>query len=339
MRSTRRRLVVMVKLAAAICHSDIHYMESAWGGVLPAVWARPPAWSPTWKTGVTLAQPGDHVVVTLIRSCRRCYFCTQGQPHLCEASMPIDANGRLHTKDGRTILAAMRCGAFAESVVVHESPDCARPARDAAGERLAAGLRRDHRAGAVVNTAHVPPGSSVVVIGAGGRRAQQRAGGAPGRRPAHHCAGPGRKQAGRGHKFWRHPHHQSPHRGRAEPGAGTDRQCGADFVFITAGSSRAIEQGATLMRNGGTLVIVGIPATGIKLELEAANFANDSQRVLGSKMGSTRLSVDIPKLVELYHEGRLKLDELITKSAIRWRRSTRPLRRSIAKALRNVIIF
>ena len=83
-------------------------------------------------------------------------------------------------------------------------------------------------------------------------------------------------------------------------------------MFVTVGSVKAMEDGLALLRRAGTLVIVGMPAVGAKLQLEAVDFADNGQRLLGSKMGSTQLHVDVPKLVELYQQGRLKLDELIT---------------------------
>ena len=88
---------------------------------------------------------------------------------------------------------------------------------------------------------------------------------------------------------------------------------GADYVFVTVGSTKAIEQGLGLLRKIGTLVIVGMPPEGAKAAFEALDFADQSQRILGSKMGNTRLRVDIPKLVDLSQQGRLKLDELVTK--------------------------
>jgi S-(hydroxymethyl)glutathione dehydrogenase/alcohol dehydrogenase len=89
----------------------------------------------------------------------------------------------------------------------------------------------------------------------------------------------------------------------------------------------------------GTLVIVGMPPTGDKVAVEAGNVAAAGQKILGSKMGSTRLRVDIPKLVKLYEQGRLKLDELIT-----GRYSLDQINEAIDdvradKALRNVIIL
>ncbi|MFN8454935.1 MAG: zinc-binding dehydrogenase [Anaerolineae bacterium] len=87
---------------------------------------------------------------------------------------------------------------------------------------------------------------------------------------------------------------------------------GADYVFVTVGSPKAMEQGLTLLRRAGTLVLVGMPGVGAKLQLEVVDVADNGQCILGSKMGSTRPHLDIPKLVELYRQGRLKLDELIT---------------------------
>lgn len=114
---------IKVKLAAcAICHSDIHYIEGAWGGLLPAVYGHEAA-GIVEEIGphVTLTEPADHVVVSLIRSCGRCYFCTQGDPYICEATFALDNESRLHTKKGQSIRQGLRTGAFAEYVVVEES--------------------------------------------------------------------------------------------------------------------------------------------------------------------------------------------------------------------------
>ncbi len=109
-------------------------------------------------------------------------------------------------------------------------------------------------------------------------------------------------------------------------------------MFVTVGSAEAIEQGLGLLRRAGTLVVVGMPASGVKVEIEAVAFANNGQRMLGSKMGSARLGVDVPKLVALYRQGRLKLDQLISA-----RYPLENINQAIAdvrgEALRNVIVF
>jgi Zn-dependent alcohol dehydrogenase len=114
---------------------------------------------------------------------------------------------------------------------------------------------------------------------------------------------------------------------------------GADYVFVTVGVKAVIEQGFGLIRKGGTLVLVGMPGSGEIAGFEPLRVANDCQVVLGSKMGSSRIRDDIPKLVALYKEGRLKLDELVS-----GRYPLEDINEAIAsvnrgEALRNVIVF
>jgi len=114
---------------------------------------------------------------------------------------------------------------------------------------------------------------------------------------------------------------------------------GADYVFVTVGAKAAIEQGFGLLRKGGALVIVGMTADGVMIEFDSCAFAGVEQRLLGSKMGSTRLTADIPWYVSLYQQGRLKLDELIS-----GRYPLERINEAIADvnqgdALRNVIVF
>lgn len=332
---------VRVKLAAcAICHSDILYMDGGWGGTLPAIYGHEAAGVVTEVgPGVTLANVGDPVVVTLIRSCGRCFYCDKGEPQLCEAKFRLDREGVLHTADGKPILQALRTAAFAEEVVVHESQVVGIPANMpmTSASLMACGVITGY--GAVVNTAQIAAGSSVVVIGTGGVGLNSVQGAAlSGASPlialdlvpskldtakafgATHAVNAGDADA------------------IAQVKALTNGR-GADYVFVTVGSGKAIDQGLAMMRQGGTLVLVGMPAYGVKLTLEAADFAGSEQHIMGSKMGSTRLRVDVPKLVALYKDGRLKLDELVTKEY-----PLEEINEAVAavkrgEALRNVIVF
>jgi len=332
---------VKVKLAAcAICHSDIHYIEGAWGGVLPAVYGHEAAGVVT-EAGphVSLVKAGDDVVVTLIRSCGRCYFCAQGQPHLCEATFALNNESRLHTRNGQAVQQGLRTGAFAEYVVVDQSQVVPIPAEippDSAS-LLACGVITG--LGAVVNTARVPSGSSVVVIGTGGVGLNSIQGAfLSGAQPIIaldpvNSKLEAAKSFGATHTI--NPIKENP----VEIVRSLTRGRGSDYVFVTVGSARAMEQGLALVRRAGALVIVGMPATGVKMQVEVVDFADNSRRILGSKMGSTRLHVDVPKLVELYRQGRLKLDELITT-----RYPLEEINEAIAavkrgEALRNVIVF
>ena len=255
--------------ACAVCHSDIHAAEGSWGGILPAVYGHEAAGVvETIGPGVTRVTPGDHVVVTLLRSCGHCFFCTRGESYLCESGVRARHAGPARvTAPGAPCTPGSARARSRRSAVVHESQLAVVPASLAfdVASLLACGVITG--LGAVVSTAAVPVGSSVVVIGTGGvgLNAVQgalisgarpimaldlstvEAGGRAGLR-CDPCGGSvGRRRRRRGAK--------SLTGGR-----------GADYVFVTVGSIAAIEQGLTLLRSGGTLVIVGMPAAGCDLQ-------------------------------------------------------------------------
>jgi S-(hydroxymethyl)glutathione dehydrogenase / alcohol dehydrogenase len=108
---------------------------------------------------------------------------------------------------------------------------------------------------------------------------------------------------------------------------------------VTAGSGSAVEQGIRLTRRAGTVVLVGMPPSGSTTTLDPGQVAHDGQRILGSKLGSAQPQIDIPRLLRLYREGRLKLDELISK-----RYPLAEINEAIASsargdAVRNVVVF
>jgi S-(hydroxymethyl)glutathione dehydrogenase / alcohol dehydrogenase len=330
---------VKVKLAAcAICHSDILYADGGWGGTLPAVYGHEAAGViEEVGLGVQGLKLGDHVVVSLIRSCGCCYYCSQGEPTLCETSFPLDAQTPLQGNHG-PLVQGLRTGAFAEYVVVEASQVVKIPESmplDSAS-LLACGVITG--LGAVTHTAKVPTGSSVVVIGLGGVGLNSIQGAVLcGAQPiigvdTLESKLESARQFGATHGVLAQSNVK-------EVVLDLTNGRGADYVFVTVGSSKAMAQGLTLIRRGGTYVQVGMPASGVMLEVESANFAGDAQRILGSKMGSVRPQVDIPKLVNLYQQGRLKLDELITK-----RYKLEGINEAIVavkrgEALRNVIVF
>jgi S-(hydroxymethyl)glutathione dehydrogenase / alcohol dehydrogenase len=114
---------------------------------------------------------------------------------------------------------------------------------------------------------------------------------------------------------------------------------GADFVFVTVGRASAIESGLDLVRRGGTLVVVGMPPSHEPFRVVAVDLAHNDIRVLGCKMGSARLEVAVPRLVELYEEGLLKLDELVSARYPFERINDAIADARGGDALRNVLIF
>jgi Zn-dependent alcohol dehydrogenase len=332
---------VKVKISAcAICHSDILYMDGAWGGDLPAVYGHEAA-GVVEETGpdVDHLKLADHVVVTLIRSCGTCYYCSQGEPHICETQFPLDDKGPITVANGSPVKQGLRTGAFAEHVVVHHSQVVTIPQQIPleSASLLACGVITG--LGAVVNTASVKPGSNVVVVGTGGVGLNSVQG-------AKICGSQkiiaidiaDAKLNAAAEFGATHTINSSKQDTKTDVLELTQGR-GADYVFVTVGNPKAIEQGVSLLRKGGTIVIVGMTATGVKTELETLDIADNAQRILGSKMGATRLQVDMPKLVTLYQQGRLKLDELIS-----GRYPLEQINEAVASvkqgdALRNVIVF
>jgi Zn-dependent alcohol dehydrogenase len=308
---------VLVRLAAtAICHSDVHLVRGDWGqwSSQPPLVAGHEAAGVVAEVGpgVSGVRPGDPVVVSLMRSCGRCFFCTTGQPYLCEGTFSLTRQSRLHNRQGVALRHGISTAAFAERVVVDQS-QLVKIGADMPLDRaclLACGVITG--LGAVTNTAQVTPGSSVVVIGTGGVGLNAVQGARlAGAHPIIAVDVLDTKLAaalefGATHTLNAGQQDVAP----AVRGFTSGR--GADYVLVTVGSPAAVTQALGLARRGGTIVIVGMPSAGATAPLPIGDLAWGGQKVIGSNMGSTRLSVDVPRLVELYRAGRLKLDELIT---------------------------
>ncbi len=332
---------VKVKVAAcAVCHSDIFYAEGAWGGVLPAVYGHEAAGIvQSVGAGVRNVRPGDHVVVTLVRSCGGCPCCMQGYYGSCEATFALDEQTPLRAADGTEIVHGLRTGAFAEYAVVESSQAVAidKNVPMASAAVLACGVITG--LGAVVNTAKVRVGSSVVVTGTGGvgLNAVQGAVLAGASKVIAIDLADDKLAAARrfGAGYGVNPGTEKVLDRVKDLTGGR----GADYVFVTVGAKRAFDQAYAMLAPGGAVVLVGMPAVGVMSEFDILTMANDSKRILGSKMGSSNIHVDIPNLVSLYQQGKLKLDELIT-----GRYRLDEINEAFAsvnrgEALRNVIVF
>ena len=325
--------------AVAICHSDISYAEGIWGGSLPAVYGHEAAGriSAVGPNVVGLSV-GDSVVVTLIRSCGTCPSCAGGKPTICET--PYDGDkGPIRTSDDGKLHQAMACGAFAEKVVVDQKQLVKIPhdiAKDAAS-LLACGVLTG--VGAVVNAAGLRPGQDVVVIGAGGvgLNAIQGARIAGARRIV---AVDMTEEKLEDAKVFGATHGvlatgKSPWRSSYKALGGK----GAEAVIVTVGAIPAYQQAPRYLGRGGKVVMVGMPPSGADASYDPAILAAIGQGMIGSKMGDVVIQRDIPWMVDLYQQGRLQLDSLISG---RW--SLDQINEAIAdtksgNARRNVIMF
>ncbi len=322
--------------ACAVCHSDIAFADGAWGGKVPSVYGHEAAGVVSavgaGVTGVTL---GDRVIVTLIKSCGSCGACGVGLPAICSGS---DAASPLVDANGEKVFRAMYCGAFADKTVVHASQLATIPEDmpfDVAS-LLSCGVITG--VGSVVNAAKLKPGETAVVIGAGGVGLNAIQGA--------RIAGAGRIIAVVlvAEKLEDAKAFGATDGILASDGDPADAVHkllgrGADAVFVTVGATPAFNAAPDYLAPGGRVVLVGIPPTG-----DVATYAPDvissaGQSLIGTKMGDTVLARDIPWLTDLYAQGRLKLDELIS---ARW--SLDQINEAIADtktgaARRNVIVF
>ena len=289
--------------------------------------------------GVALVKPGERVVVSLLRSCGRCRSCATGYPYHCQGDFALNSEHRLTDRSGDPVGMGLRTAAFAEETVVDQSQLVPIPddlPMDLAA-LLACGVITGF--GAVVRTAKVPSDSSVVVLGCGGvgLNAIQGAVAAG----AYPIIAVDLLDA----KLESAREFGATHAIRADRDDAVDAVkeitggSGADFAIITVGSASAVEQGFNMIGARGTEVLVGMPEAGANVSLPAGTLAVSEKRIIGSCMGSTRLSYDIPKHVDAYREKRLKLDELITE-----RYPLEEINAAIesmekGEALRNVITF
>lgn len=300
---------VRIRLSAcAICHSDIIYMDGGWGGTPPIVFGHEAAGVVVSAGAGVSFSPGARVIATLLRSCGACVFCEKGFPSQCEGEFG-DAP-HLFDENENAVFAGLKTGAFAEEIIVDASqvsliPDSI-PYEQAS--LLACGVLTGW--GAVWNTAKVAAGDSVAVVGCGGvglncLQAASAAGAFP--VAAMDISESKLKLA-----------LEFGATDLLNGGGGIESDFrkitngrGFDFVFMAAGSGRAVEQAARMVAKTGALVLVGMPPDGDFAKLNATTVANNHQRILGSKMGGARLRADIPRLLRMHGAGKLKLAELI----------------------------
>lgn len=299
--------------AVAICQSDISFAEGGFGGPVPAVYGHEAAGKVT-KIGPNVRglAVGDTVVVTLIRACGHCPSCQTARPVTCETPYNSLTEGPLRTASGDPIYQGLETGAFAEKVVVLASqaakiPDSV-PMDSAA--LLACGVITG--LGAVVNVAKVRPGQSVVVIGAGGVGLNAIQGARIAGAAKIIAVDMTEEKLAMAKEF-----------GATHGVLGTEEKPwsavkkltggrGADAVFVTVGVAPVYDAAPRYLAPGGELIMVGLPHATEKAKYSPLAMGNASQGIQGTMMGDTVIRRDIPWMVDMYEQGRLKLDELIS---------------------------
>jgi S-(hydroxymethyl)glutathione dehydrogenase/alcohol dehydrogenase len=307
---------VLVRTAASgICHSDLHVIEGGLPIPPPLVLGHEPAGVvEAIGPDVTDLAPGDHVIGCLSQFCGVCRYCTEGRPYLCLhqfSGRPAGAASRLAAADGTPIGQFANLSSFAEKMLcparslVKIRPDMPLDRASLIGCGVTTGL------GAVMNTTRVPAGSTVVVIGCGGVGLAAIQGA--------RLVGASRIVAVDA-QAWKFPLARSlgatdcVDAKAGDPVAAVIEATGggADYVFECIGLVPTVQQAVAMTGRGGTTVLVGVVPVMEMVPIPAADVTLQEKRIVGSYMGSNRFRFDMPKYVDFYLDGRLKLDEMIS---------------------------
>jgi NDMA-dependent alcohol dehydrogenase len=313
---------VEVRLAASgVCHSDWNVVTGATPNPLPAVLGHEGAGVVEGLgAGVATVAEGDHVVLSWLPACSRCFYCARGRPALCDVAMADMFRGTLPggvlrlSQNGEPLYHYSYLSAFAERCIVPEG--CCVRIRDDAPLEVAAlvGCAVMTGFGAIVNRAAVKPGSAVAVFGAGGVGLAAVM--------AARLAGAQAIVAVDPVPFKRDTALELGATHVVDPVSSdvaellrelTDGR-GADVAVDTAGVQGIVAQAYDTVRRGGTVVAVGIPPLGVTADLPAESLPREEKVVTGSFYGSCHPPTDMPVVLDLFMDGRLPLDRLVTRT-------------------------
>ncbi|MAG57098.1 MAG: alcohol dehydrogenase [Planctomycetes bacterium] len=314
---------VLVRVAAAgICHSDWHLVTGDTAHPLPAVLGHEGAGVvEAVGAGVTKVAPGDRVALNWAPYCGTCFLCKKGSPALCRtyvgplwAGTMLDGTPRFALDDGRPVYHYCGLACFADRTVVPEP--CCVPVPDAVPFEIAAliGCAVTTGAGAILNTAALEPGESVVVLGAGGvGLSAVMAARMVGCDPiivVDRAAAKLEMAADFGAS-----HAVAAGSGALEKVRELTDGFGADCAIEAVGHPQAQATALEATRSGGRCVLVGLAPMGSTTELDTARLVREEKAVLGSYYGSCDPERDFPLLCDHYASGRLPLDRLVSR---RW---------------------
>jgi Zn-dependent alcohol dehydrogenase len=315
-----KRGEVMVKLAACgVCHSDLSATNGTIALPPPLILGHEAAGEVVEVgEGVTGLAVGDHVVSSFIYMCGKCRFCSIGRPVLCVEqgkALTTLPDGTLRTKDaqGKPLNIFSGCGVMAEYATVHIDNLVKIDPKIPLDRAALVGCAVTTGVGAVFNTARVRPGASVAVFGCGGVGLNVIQGAA--------IAGAERilaidtleaklemaKQFGATDVLL------------AKPGEDLTKALkkltvgGADYAFECVGSGELAGAAYKAAGRGGMAVVVGVAKPGDSTSVRTMTLPFEEKTLTGSYFGSCVPRVDFPRMLGLYMQGKLKLDELITK--------------------------
>jgi NDMA-dependent alcohol dehydrogenase len=311
--------IVVRVIASGICHTDLSVWKAALPYPPPVVLGHEGAGVvEAVGRGVTHLKEGDHVVLSSIPHCGRCPYCRAGHAHLCEAGLNAAMAGQqvAFEKDGSDIANFCGLGTFATRTVV-DATSAIRIDDDIPLNRACLiGCGVITGVGAALNTARVQAGDTVAVFGCGGVGVNVIQGAA--------IAGASRilavdvvDQKLEWAKKFGATDTLNVKSARDDEASDQIRALfggmGVDIAFEAIGAPPVIRQAFLATRRGGKAVIVGVAPFGVEVAIPACMLSLEERSLVGSLYGSALMPRDVPRLLDLYRRGKLKLDELVSK--------------------------
>jgi S-(hydroxymethyl)glutathione dehydrogenase / alcohol dehydrogenase len=324
------REVVVRTVASGVCHSDLHFVDGLYPYPTPAVLGHEAA-GIVEEVGkaVTYIKPGDHVICCLSVFCGYCEDCMSGHPNRCSnraaTQRPKTDKQRLSMK-GAPMKQFADLSTYAEKMLVHENA-LVKIGNEIPLDRAALiGCGVTTGMGAVLNTARIEPGSTVAVFGCGGvgisaiqgariagarmiiavdqfenKLAMAKRFGATHTIDTSHADAVAEIQ-----KL------TSPAVADEPVVEGLGGSGGVDYAFEAVGLKKLAEQCFDSIKPGGTATIIGMIPVGQKVELDGPKFLTE-RKIQGTNMGSNRFRIDMPRYIDYYLQGRLNLDDMISR--------------------------
>jgi S-(hydroxymethyl)glutathione dehydrogenase/alcohol dehydrogenase len=312
-------VLVEVK-AAGVCHSDLHPARGDWPMKTPVVLGHEGAGIVRETgAGVTSVAADDHVVFCWAPPCGECPPCREGRAVLCDRVEKITYRNRLpsgashlHARD-QPVAPFLGTACFSDCVIVPEAGAIRVPS-DVPFEALATvGCAVVTGIGAVTNAAQVPPGSRVAVIGVGGVGLNVVQGAAISGCETIVAIDTRSAPLEIARRFGATDAIEAEGKIVDVVRVLTGGR-GADFVFDTVGNPGTLTDALAMTRKGGTVVLTGLARGDTQSAFPTFPFVMQEKRLIGSVYGSGQPSRDIPKLIALHQEGRLKLRELVSRT-------------------------
>jgi S-(hydroxymethyl)glutathione dehydrogenase/alcohol dehydrogenase len=303
------REVLICTSAAGLCHSDLHFLEGKYAHPTPVVMGHESA-GVVEAVGdqVSYLSPGDHVITCLSMFCGHCDYCLVGKTYLCRS--PETKRGDRLMIGGERVYQMTGLGSFAEQMLVHESA-CVK-IRDDMPLDIACliGCGVITGIGAAWNTASVRPGDTVAVLGCGGIGLNVIQGA--------YVAGAGRIIAvdRLASKLKLAEHFGATDTVDASDGTAAQQvlemtKGGVQHAFEAIGTRDTAELAFAMLRADGGAYVIGMVPVGDVVSVPGPSFLSD-RSIQGAPMGSNHFRVDMPRIIDLYLQGRLKLDELVS---------------------------